>query len=342
MTESIMSECDENGADKMVPQYSVIVPVYNSAATIDRLVSELTTAFETQIESSYELIFVDDGSKADATWQKLCEAADDNPHVSAVRLTRNFGKPAALLCGLGKARGSWIVTIDDDLQQRPSDIAKLIDFRAHDVVVATYRKKHHSFGFRLTSRVKRWFDRVILGLPMQMSPLKLIRRQTLDALLLSHSSRPYIPALLAHVTDDFHAVELEHQPSAVGKSRYSYAARIRQFSNLLISNSGFLLRAALMIGLLVCALAALGLLIFAVGWGAVLSHGSASQALTLISLVIGGMILICFGFVGEYLVRIVEQASGRPVFVVREEHCGAGLEKGQPDEQFVDRLPGDG
>lgn len=306
-----------------MPMFSVIVPVYQSDASVVELVDRITAVFDRTVKKSFEIILIDDGSDLPQTWPTLAGLAEADDRVRAIRLMRNYGKPAAVLCGFCHVRGDWAITIDDDLQQSPEDIINLLAFRDHDVVVATYSNRKHSLGARATSWIKGWFDAHVLRVPLRMSPLKLIRRQTVDQLLKIRAGRPYIPALLAHVTSDFKAVEAEHKPSKAGKSRYNYRRRIRQFSNLVISNSGLFARIWSLVGLLCVTVG--GVLTFGLLLAGVIGSDSVTIEAFLLAalLIIGGMILMALGVVGEYLIRIVELTSERPAFVVRQ-IVGAG------------------
>lgn len=301
-----------------IPEYTVVVPVFESHSSVKSLVERTNTVFDQHLKVSHELILIDDGSRNPQTWHMLTELATADPRVTAIRLMRNYGKPAAVMCGLAHAQGDWIVTIDDDLQQRPEDIFELAKFKFHDVVVGTYPKKFHSLPIRVASRLKTMFDRHVLHLPFPMSPLKLMKRSVVDEMLRIRTGRPYIPALLAHVTTDFRSVELQHRPSEVGKSRYTYVRRLRQFSNLLISSSGFLLRTISVIGAFLFAAGTVDAIYLLTSWLWTGSGPSAWAVLTVLNLCIGGLTLLGLGFVGEYLIRIIELASARPAYSIRE------------------------
>lgn len=309
------------------PDFSVIVPVYQSADSVAELVRRVTALFDEKLHQSFEIILIDDGSARAQTWEMLTRLAGADARVRSIRLMRNYGKPSAVLCGFTQMRGNWAVTIDDDLQQSPEDIAALIAFKDHDVVVATYREKKHSRIVTLTSWIKGLFDARVLNLPFRMSPLKLIRRRTVDQMLKMRPGRPYIPALLAHVTSDFKAVPLEHHPSQAGKSRYNFFRRLRQFSNLIISNSGFFARIWAVAGLGLGLAGLAGLFGLLLAWMLGAEPGGTSLVLATL-LTIGGMILMALGVVGEYLIRLVELTSARPPFVIRDIVSGPGSDPG--------------
>ena len=299
------------------PEFSVIIPAYNSAASLVELCERLERVFSEVMQESYELVIVNDGSSNPATWATI-EHIAQRPHVVAINLMRNYGKPGAVICGIAHAAGRWIVTIDDDLQQLPEDIPKLAALRSHDVVVGEIGSKQHSWWIRCSSSIKARFDRVILGVPCPMSPLKLITAQVAQGMLEVSTPRPFIPALLCSVTTDIVSTPIRHQPSKLESSRYSLFKRLSQFSNLLIGNSSLLLRGIGIIG----ATAAFAGFIFAlytvvrILLGDEIVPGWAS--LIVINLTFGGLILIALGINGEYLLRILEHSSSRPAYRVRD------------------------
>lgn len=314
-----------DGVEGRRPRYSVVVPVYQSNRSVERLVERTLAVFDETVRQPFEIVLVDDGSTEPSTWPTLTRLHSQHPdRVTAIRLTRNYGKASAILCGLSHARGRWVVTLDDDLQQRPEDIPALIAHETHDVVVANYPTRRHGPLVVATSWIKSRFDRAILGLPCRMSPLKLINETVVRAVLHLQPHRPFIPAMLAHVTSDFVPVILEHQESAHGRSRYNLFRRLRQFSNLLIGNSNLLLRCVGGFGVLV----ACSGLVFAVYVvirrlaGSIQEPGWAS--LISLNLVFGGLTLITLGIIGEYLIRILDGLQAKPAFVVREVQENSG------------------
>ncbi len=313
------SKTNLSGSPSRQPEYSVVVPVYESDSSVVELVRRLQPVFEDQLEASYEVILVDDGSRSLTTWTTCQQLAREEPRVVAIRLMRNYGKPGAVLCGLKHARGRWVITLDDDLQQRPEDIPTLVNYRDHDVVVANFRVRQHGRLTVLASWIKSHFDRIILGLPCKMSPLKLFKAEVAQGMLQIRTPYPFIPALLAHATTDFVSVDVPHEASEHGKSRYTLRRRVRQFSNLLINNSSLLLRWFGGFGFLV---AASGFL-FAFSVIARKLFGSSPPqpgwtSLIVLNLIFGGLILIALAIVGEYLIRILEGISHKPSYLVRE------------------------
>ncbi len=299
------------------PRYSVIVPVYNTGESLRELVLRLQNVFAKTIKASVEIILVDDGSERKGTHTMLRELAKEDA-VMVVRLTRNFGKPGAILCGLQASRGDWIITIDDDLQQSPEDIPLLIAKGEHDMVTASHARKQHTLLQRSTSWIKAGFDRAVLGYQVKLSPLKLIRRHVVDGMLDIKTNRPFIPALIRQVTSDVVAVQTGHHESAHGRSRYTFGRRWAQFTDLLVGNSNVLMQVFTRIGFVVAGLSfALALAVIARKLFGIPTQTGWSSLMVAI-LLIGGLNLAAIGITGQYFIRILDITSKKPAYVVRE------------------------
>ncbi len=299
------------------PVYSTVIPVYDSGPQLQELVDRLARVFEDVVNESYEIILIDDGSTNPATKAMLPDLAR-LPNLLVVNLTRNFGKPGAVMCGLAQSRGDWIITIDDDLQQRPEDIPKLIELRDHGMVTATYPKKQHSWSREFTSRIKQMFDRGVLGYSVSLSALKLIQRHVVDGMLAISTNRPFIPALIRQVTADIVVVESLHEKSAYPKSRYTFRKRWIQFSNLIIGNSGFMMRLFAWVGFSFAAMSfVLAVAIIARKlFGQPVPVGWSSLMVTL--LLVGGLNLAAIGVSGQYFIRILDVSSKKPAYIIRD------------------------
>jgi dolichol-phosphate mannosyltransferase/undecaprenyl-phosphate 4-deoxy-4-formamido-L-arabinose transferase len=296
---------------------SVVVPVYNSPALemltdgIDRVLSPLG--------DTYEIVFVDDGSPDSRTWEVLQRLSREREHVRAVQLTRNFGQQAATLCGLREARGDIVITMDDDLQHDPDHIPLLLAQANHDVVIAQFQQKEHHVLRRIASAGKAWFDRIIIGTPagLRLSSFRLLRRTVVDGVLAMRTPHPFLPALVFHVTRDVVGVPVTHSIRAAGRSGYTLRKLLATFSNLVINNSSILLRVAAMTGIF---FAGLSFALAAVVVYRKLFHGISVQgwaSLFAATMLIGGLVLVSIGIIGEYLIRIVENVEQKPTYFVR-------------------------
>ncbi|MBP6876203.1 MAG: glycosyltransferase family 2 protein [Candidatus Eisenbacteria bacterium] len=323
------------------PVSSIVVPVFGSTVSLPILAERLRRVFENDVGEPYEIIFVDDDSPDPETWPILLRLAESDPAVRAVRLTRNFGQSAAVLCGIGLARGEYLIGMDDDLQHAPEEIPKLIAERHHDVVFARFRKRRHPFSKRWTGRIKSCFDWMILGKPLhlQSSSFFLMRRAVARGVLAVRTPFPLLTPLVYHATRDVVNVEVEHRARAHGKSRYTLARRLRLFSNLIINNSAFLLT---VIGVLGTSLSAASLLLFLFYLCRRLFFGiglSGWTSLMLAVLGIGGVLLFGVGVIGTYLVRIIQTSESRPSYVVRYDSARDGLLAASRSGQAAARIP---
>lgn len=299
--------------------YSVVIPVYNSFETIRELIDRLEAVFRDPIDASYEIVFIDDASPRPETWQTLEELSRSRPEVRAIRLMRNFGKPGAVMCGFQEARGRHVITLDDDLQQLPEDIPLLLEQRQHDVVMGRFKERHDTLFARTTSRIKGWFDALLLGKPrsIQVTPFKLFKSEIVKAMAEIRTPYPFIPALMFYLTRDVVNVEVSHEPRRIGKSGFTLKKKVRQFLNLLINNSSLLLQAVASVGILISvgAMVLGGVTVIRKLMFGISVSGWTSLMVAL--LVIGGLILFSLGVIGEYLIRIINGVERRPPFVVR-------------------------
>lgn len=296
---------------------SIVIPVYNSLVTAE-IVDRLDAVFAARDER-HEIIFVDDFSPDARVWPDLAGLAARHPHVRALQLTRNFGQHAATLCGLAEARGDLIATMDDDLEHRPEDLPRLLAKSDHDVVLAQLRLKQHTVVNRIGSRIKARFDSWILGKPrdIRFSSYRVLNRIVVDGMLSIRTVRPFLPALILHVTKDLAGVDILHGARRSGRSSYTLAKRLRLFSDLLIHNSSLVLRLVGQVGALMA--------VFSFGVAAwvvyrKVAHGRALQGWTSLmaaELLTGGLLLVAVGVIGEYLIRIIESTDARPTYLIR-------------------------
>jgi glycosyltransferase involved in cell wall biosynthesis len=298
---------------------SIVIPVYKSSATLLEIAQRTACVFDGLDEYDYEIVFVNDSPFWSATREALTTLAASDPLVTAVELTKNFGQQPATLCGIDYARGDYIVTIDDDLQHAPEDIPLLLAEASHDAVIARFRVKRHSPIKRLVSKIKGYFDTIIVGKPpsLSLSSFRLIKAPIAKFMLKRRTPYPFIPALLFDITDDVVNVDAEHRSREDGSSHYSLIHMIKVFSTLLINNSSLLLRMVGFVGFsvafmsfvyaFVIASRAIFLDIPVAGWPSMFTA----------ILFFGGMILLSLGIVGEYLIRIIATTEHRPKYYVR-------------------------
>lgn len=305
----------------MQPTYSIVIPVYNSQASLITLAERIDKVFTEQVNEPYELIFVDDASPNPNTWPTLQALARENV-VKVIRFTRNFGQQPATICGLQMARGKYMLTMDDDLQHAPEDIPLLLSEKHHDVVIGELKQKKHSVFKKVASLLKSKFDEIILKKPknLKLSSFRLMNRMTVDGMMrLINTPYPFIPAMMFYVTKDVVGVKVQHFAREEGRSGYSFGRMIKLFNNLLINNSSLLLRLIGNLGLTISFLSFLmaGFFLYKKLFFDIDTVGWTSLIVSL--MLIGGLILFSLGVIGEYLIRIINTVERRPVYIKREE-----------------------
>jgi glycosyltransferase involved in cell wall biosynthesis len=286
------------------PLISVVIPLYNEASHLRELLSDLKTALQ-ETGCRFEVVLVDDGS-SDDTWSEIKNETPMWSDLRAIRLSRNFGKELALCAGLERACGDAVIVMDGDGQHPPSLLPVLIGkwrTSGADIVEAV---KHSRGRESLASKFGALTFYVILnklsGFELKgASDFKLIDRRVLDAWMGFRTIQ----------------VPFEVGPRRAGKSGWSYLRRAKLALIGITTFSSFPLHVVTFAGVI--------FFLFAVGLAIqTLYLKLAGRAFTgfatviLLELIIGSLLMISLGVIGEYLARIYEEVKGRPRYIVTE------------------------
>jgi len=299
--------------------YSIIIPVYGSSNSLVEIAERTKAVFTSLPERHCELIFVNDYSPNPQTETTLQHLIATEKNITIITFSKNFGQQAATLCGIHYAKGDFIITMDDDLQHNPEDIPRLIEREEHDVVFAAFQKKRHPFLQRLASRIKGYFDHMILDKPkhLQLTSFRLINRRIAKELINYQTSYPFIPAMLFRITSDVVNVVVQHHDRFDENSQYTLWKMVKLFSNLIINNSFVMLKLLGIIGIggfLISLLLSLYLIVQYFYQGFRVS-GWASLMLAVVFL--GGLILFGVGVIGEYLLRILANLEHNRMYSIK-------------------------
>ncbi|MBA2432750.1 MAG: glycosyltransferase family 2 protein [Chthoniobacterales bacterium] len=300
------------------PFLSIVVPLYNSAPTLQRLIDELCAL---PIEGGCEIVLVNDGSR-DATESLALQLIENRERpITFISLSRNFGEHNAVLAGLRATTGAFVVTMDDDLQNPPAEVPKLLRVaqeEKRDVVYSIYEEKKHAvwrnWGSALTNLFADWSIDKPKGL--YLSSFRCISRFVVDEISKSSNPYPYIDGLIFQVTQNVGTVRVRHEERAGGESGYTLRALLRLWMSMLINASVMPLRIATLAGLAVSVLgffAVVGVLVNHFVRDEPLGWGSLMAAL----LIFSGTQLLLLGIVGEYIGRIYLRVSEKPQSIVR-------------------------
>ncbi len=302
---------------------SVVVPVYRSAPLLPALVQRLKGVLEAQ-GRPWEIVMVDDASP-DASWSVLQGLRRADARIRIVQLARNHGQQHATLCGLNYARGDEVVTIDDDLQNPPEEIAPLLArLRAgHAAVIGRITDKRHGGWRNAGSRAHQYLAERIIAKPrgLYLSSFRALSRPAVDRLVRYKGAHPHISALLLKAVPPASVVNVDvrHDPRSVGGSTYSLRKLVKIASFLLFNHSYIPLRFMTAWGFLLSLLSVLFALWVVIR---VLFFADSVQgwpSLAVLVAFLSGNILMALGVVGEYLGRLVEEFSVSEQFAVHRE-----------------------
>jgi dolichol-phosphate mannosyltransferase len=303
------------------PQLSIVVPVFNEADNVAPLWQRLAEVLR-GLKLTYEVIFVDDGSRDD-TAARVADIAAKDAAVRLLRLSRNFGHQAALFAGLEHARGAAVITLDGDLQHPPELIGELVArWQAGYEVVQTIRRETADSGllkqatsdgfYRLLSRISR--IRVSPG----AADFRLLARPAVTAFLACRERCRFNRGLVQWI--GFRSCEVPYNAAArvAGRTKYSWRAMLRLAGDAVFSFSSWPLRLAGLAGACVSAAAAVYLLF--VVWAALFTKWTVPGWTSILAtvLVLGGMQLTVLWILGEYVGRLYEEVKQRPIYIVRD------------------------
>jgi undecaprenyl-phosphate 4-deoxy-4-formamido-L-arabinose transferase len=298
---------------------SVVVPVYNSAESLAKLIERLTPVLQQQ-DIPYEIILVNDGSR-DTSWAVVRALAERDPHVRGLTLMRNSGQHNALLCGIRAARHDVIVTIDDDLQNPPEEIPKLLAKVAegYDVVYGAPQKMQHGLLRNLASQFTKLALQGSMGVDIatRVSAFRAFRRALARAFADYNSSYVSIDVLLTWATSAFSYVLVQHDARTLGTSNYTVAKLIRHALNMITGFSVLPLQIASILGFLFMGF---GFIVAIYVIGRYLIEGGSVPGFPFLASIIAifsGVQLFSLGIMGEYLARMHVRLMNRPSYVLR-------------------------
>lgn len=297
----------------------MVIPVYNSAAILPDLISQLAEALQ-GITEEWEVILVNDGSR-DESWEVICDLARDYPSVRGFTLMRNYGQHNALLCGIRAARNEIIVTMDDDLQHPPVEIPKLLAplNSGFDVVYGFPLKEEHGLWRVLASQMTKIVLQGSMGAEtaLKISAFRVFPTQLRDAFADYCSPFVSIDVLLTWGTTRFTAITVNHAPRKSGVSNYTFRKLLTHAFNMMTGFSVVPLQIASVLGF-ACALFGLLVLIYVVTRYLLLGYSVPGfPFLASIIAIFSGAQLLALGIIGEYLARMHFRMMERPTYTVR-------------------------
>lgn len=298
---------------------SVCIPVYNGAATIGKLVETVKRELSFY---DLEIVMVNDCSKDNS--EEVCtKIATENENVKFISLRKNSGEHNAVMCALNYATGDYAAIIDDDFQNPPSEIIKLVEEakKGFDVVYSKYKVKKHNIFRNLGSYFNDIVATSLLNKPkkLYLSSFKVINKDIINEVIKYKGPFPYIDGLILRVTGNISSIYVEHNKREDGKSNYTIAKLFSLWLNMFVNFSIKPLRLVLFLGIaLSLACACLG--IYFVVDKIINPETSQGWASIIVSILFtGGVQMIFLGIIGEYLGKQYLDSNGTPQWTVKKE-----------------------
>lgn len=307
-------------------ELSVVVPVFNSAASLPALVDRLAPVLAAR-GGRFEVLLVNDGSR-DQSWPVITELAATRPWLRGINLMRNYGQHNALLCGIRAATGAVIVTLDDDLQNPPEEIPALLAKldEGFDVVYGAPQQERHGLLRNLASRITKLTLQRAMGAETAGSVSAFRAFRTSLRAAFAPCAGPFVSldVLLTWGTQRFAAITVRHDVRHAGASQYTLCKLLAHAFNMLTGYSVVPLQLASWLGF-ACTLFGMAVLAFVLVRYFV--HGAVVPGFAFLASIIvifAGAQLTALGIIGEYLARMHHRIMDRPTYTVRETTPGGG------------------
>lgn len=306
----------------MNKKISFIIPCYGSEKTVEIVINEIKEVVEKDGRYSYEVIAVNDHSP-DNVWDVLKQVANKNENVRLINLAKNMNRPGALMAGMSKATGDYIILMDDDGQcpmENLWDLIKPLE-DGHDVSIAKYpeykQSKFKSFG----TFVNRKMTEVVMEKPKEMSftNFTAIKRYVVDEILKYKNPYPYMTGLLLRTTSDIVNVVMNERERITGSTNFTFKKMLNLWINGFTAFSIKPLRISTIIGFIT---ALIGFIygIYVIIHKLIIHSGVAQgySSTMAVMLFIGGIIMMMLGMIGEYIGRIYISINNSPQYVIKE------------------------
>ena len=302
---------------------SFVIPCYRSQNTILKVVDEIEATVKTRDGYDYEIILVNDCSP-DNVWSVIADLARRNSRVTAINLAKNFGQHSALLAGYNHCSGDYVISLDDDGQTPADELYKLVDKldEGFDVVYASYGEVHQNIIRRLGSNFAKamsdyMFD--IKGDKNHGSSYYIAKKFIIDEMIKYKNPYPYMGGLILRVTRNIGFVFVTHRDRMEGRSGYSFKGLVNLWLNGFTAFSVKPLRIGSYVGFISSILGILYAIYIIIkklfinpdlqtGWSSIIS----------VVMIIGGIIMLMLGLIGEYIGRIYICINNSPQYVIKE------------------------
>jgi len=298
---------------------SVVIPVYNSQATIQLLVYSL---FNVLKQYDLEVVLVNDCSKDNS--ESICEyLASENESIQFISLRKNSGEHNAVICGLNYCTGDYIAVIDDDLQNPPSEIIRLLSKAItgkYDVVYAQYELKQHSIVRNFYSKMNNAFAVHLLNKPkgLYLSSFKIMKKEIAREIVAYKGPYPYIDALVLRCTENIGTETVMHESRTNGKSNYTLRKLLSLYLNMFINFSNRPLRFITISGCIISFVSFCASIYILLERIIIHDEPPGWSFLAIVLLLLIGLVFVVLGVLGEYIGKILMSLNNAPQYVIKK------------------------
>ncbi len=318
---------------------SIVIPCYNSEKTIGMVADQCMECFSGWEGYECEMILVNDHSRDD-TYAEILKCRDRYPgKITAINLAKNFGQHAAILAGLHYVSGELIVGMDDDLQNRPEQIRLFLDKmqEGYDVVFGIYRKRRFNPIKNLFGKISQFLLFHLVDRPrgIEMSSFWCARDFVVREIRKYNGNDAFVQLLFARTTDNMADITVEHYAREYGRSNYTFRKGLKLFMTFM-DYSSIPLRVSNILGILFSAAGFIATIVVIIrklldptiqtGW----------SSLMCLMLIVSGMLFLMLGIMGEYIGKLVNSSSGKPLYVIREVREASQRDAEEPEKEEDD------
>ena len=304
-----------------MPTYSLVVPAYNEEAVVEQLAARLVEVMDA-LDGDAETILVDDGSR-DRTHELMLRAAQTDPRIRVVRLSRNFGHQIALTAGVDLAAGDAVIVMDADLQDPPEVVLDLARRwrEGYDIVYAVRDAREGETRFKRATAAAfyRAFNRISeVKVPLDVGDFRLVDRRAVDAFRSMRESNRYVRGMFSWIGYRQVGVPFRRDERYAGETKYPLRKMLRFATDGIVSFSAYPLRLALNLGFIMSALSFLLGVVFLISKFAGFYSVPGIASIAVFVAFMGGIQLLLIGIMGEYVARIHDEVKGRPLYLVSD------------------------
>lgn len=300
---------------------SFVIPCYKSKDTVGNVVKEIQETMDQMSQYSYEVILVND-YPFDSTWDEIKRLVSDYSFVKGINFAKNFGQHGALMAGLRETKGDYVICLDDDGQTPANEVGKLLEAldEGNDAVYARYAHKKHSLFRNFGTFMNEKMAEYLIGKPRDLfvSSYFGVRRFVVDEMVKYENAYPYVIGLVLRSTGKIVNVDINHRNREVGESGYTFGKLMALWINGFTAFSVKPLRVATAMGAVFAALGFLYAIYTVIKKFVVPDVPLGYSALMTAVMIIGGMIMVMLGLLGEYIGRMYISMNNSPQYVIKE------------------------